>query len=246
MRRRPLLLALVAAAAAFGLAVSLGNWQLRRAQEKVALQSSWDRAAQQPAATVSGAGIADIGSQLPRRVRVVGRFLYQHEVWLQNRQMDGQTGFFLITPIRLADGAVVLVNRGFVQRDPREPMRLPPVTRPAGEVTLDGLAVAEPTRLMQLGENAQIKEGGSAIWQNFDYEAFERASGIQAARWIVQQSGGKDDNGLLRNWPRLSAGVDKHRGYALQWYALAALIAALTVFFGYRALRQRPASTDTT
>jgi surfeit locus 1 family protein len=44
----------------------------------------------------------------------------------------------------------------------------------------------------------------------------------------------------LRHWPRLAAGVEKHHGYALQWFALAALIAALTAFFGLRALRRRP------
>ena len=236
--------ALVAAVAAAALALSLGNWQLRRAQEKLALQTSWDLAEQQQPQAVTVADIDAIGEHLPRRVRMTGRFFYEHEVWLENRQMDGQAGFFLITPLRLEDGALVLVNRGFVRRDPRERTRLPPVARAPENVNVEGLAVAEPPRVLQLGENAPIDEGRPVIWQNFDFDEFERASGLRAARWVVQQAGGSAD-GLLRNWPRLSAGVDMHRGYALQWFALAALIAALTLFFGFRALRRRPAIPET-
>jgi cytochrome oxidase assembly protein ShyY1 len=118
------------------------------------------------------------------------------------------------------------------------------VARPDDEVTVDGLAVAQTPRVLQIGENAPAGEGQPAVWQNLDFDAFERASGLAGARWVVQQTNGADD-GLLRQWPRLAAGVDKHRGYALQWFALAALISALTLFFGLRALRRRSPSTGT-
>jgi surfeit locus 1 family protein len=237
MARTRTLLALVAAAAAIALAVSLGNWQLRRADEKLALQAAWDRAAQAMPLPVGGADIGAVAGRLPVRVRLRGRFLFAHEVWLDNRQMDGQAGLMLVTPLRLADGAVVLVNRGFARRDPRDRARLPEVARPPGEVVIEGLAVAHAARVLQLGENAPAGSG-PLVWQNLDYAAFERASGLAVARWVVQQTDG-DDDGLLRNWPRLAAGVDRHQGYALQWFSLAALIAALTAFFGLRALRRR-------
>ena len=230
--------ALVAAAVAIALTVSLGNWQLRRADEKLALQAAWDRAAQAAPLAVAGGNIAGVGRNLPLRVRLRGRFLFTHEVWLENRQMDGQAGLMLLTPLRLDDGAVVLVNRGFAPRDPRDRARLPAVERPQGEVAIEGLAVEHAPRVLQLGENAPAGSG-PLVWQNLDFDAFERASGLLVARWIVQQTDGADD-GLRRNWPRLAAGVDKHHGYALQWYSLAALIAVLTAFFGLRALRRRP------
>lgn len=236
MARARTLVALAAAAAAIVLTVSLGNWQLRRAGEKLALQSAWDRAEQAAPQPVSGSDIATVADRLPLRVRLQGRFLFDHEVWLDNRQMDGQVGLMLVTPLRLADGAVVLVNRGFAGRDPHDRTRLPAVVRPQGEITVEGLAVAHTARVLQLGENAPAG-GRPLVWQNLDYDDFERISGLTVARWIVQQTGGGDD-GLLRNWPRLAAGVDKHHGYAMQWYALAALITVLTAFFGLRALRR--------
>lgn len=241
MTRTPTMVAFVAALAAIALTVSLGNWQLRRADEKLALQAAWDRAEQTPALPVAGVDIAGVADRLPLRVRLRGRFVFAHEVWLDNRQMDGQAGLMLVTPLQLADGAVVLVNRGFARRDPRDRTRLPAVERPEGEVTVDGLAMAHTARVLQLGENDPAGSG-PVVWQNLDYESFERASGLSVARWVVQQTNGADD-GLLRNWPRFSAGVDKHYGYALQWFALAALITALTAFFGLRALRRRSRRT---
>ena len=238
MARTRTVVALAAAAAAIALTASLGSWQLRRADEKLALQAAWDRAELAAPLPVAGSDLAGVAQRLPLRVQLRGRFLFAHEVWLDNRQMDGEAGLLLLTPLRLADGAVVLVNRGFARRDPRDRARLPAVARPDGEVAVEGLAVAQPSRVLQLGENAP---GGSGplVWQNLDFDAFERASGLAVARWVVQQTDGADD-GLRRNWPRLVAGVDKHHGYALQWYSLAALIATLTAFFGLRALRRRP------
>lgn len=244
MIRTRTLVALAAAAASIVLTASLGNWQLRRADEKLALQAAWDRAEQAAPLPVAGTDLAAVASQLPRRVQLRGRYLSGHEVWLDNRQMDGHAGLMLITPLRLADGAVVLVNRGFARRDPRDRTRLPAVARPDDEVIVEGLAVAQTPRVLQIGENAPGGEGQPAVWQNLDFDAFERASGLAVARWVVQQTNGADD-GLLRQWPRLAAGVDKHRGYALQWFALAALIVVLTVFFGLRALRRRSPSTGT-
>lgn len=238
MARTRTLIAFVAAAASIALTVSLGNWQLRRADEKLALQAAWDRAEQAAPMPVAGTDVATVASSLPLRVRLRGRFLSAHEIWLDNRQMDSQAGLMLVAPLQLADGAVVLVNRGFARRDPRDRTRLPEVARPNDEVIIEGLAVAQTVRVLQLGENAPVGVGGPVVWQNLDYDAFERASGLAVARWVVQQTNRADD-GLLRNWPRLSAGVEKHHGYALQWFALAALITALTAFFGLRALRRR-------
>ena len=242
MNRLRTIVALIAAIVAIAVAFSLGHWQLRRAEEKLALQASWDRAAQQAPIEVTASAVGAIGANLPRSVRLSGRFVHEHEIWLENRRMDGRAGFFLITPLRLADGAIVPVNRGFAPRDPLDRTRLPEIGRPQATVVIEGLAVEQPPRVLQLGD-ASASASGGPIWQNFNFAEFERASGMRAARFVVRQSGGADD-GLLRNWPPISVGVDTHRGYAIQWFALAALIAFLTLFFGYRKLRARKAEAE--
>jgi surfeit locus 1 family protein len=100
-------------------------------------------------------------------------------------------------------------------------------------VEIDGLAVTHAPRLLELGEGGNAA-ALPAIWQNLDYAQYERASGLAVARLVVQQTSVADD-GLTRRWARPASGVDTHRGYAFQWYALSALIAVLTLFFSVRA-----------
>lgn len=224
------------AAAAFALAVALGNWQRGRAAQKLAIESQWDRAEQSPPLAV-GSGNLPAAAELPLRISLRGSFDHSRSVWLDNRQLDGRPGFWVIAPLRLDGGAVVLVNRGWVARDATDRARRPLIGEPAGEQRIDGLAVTHAPRLLELGEGGNAA-ALPAIWQNLDYANYEAASGLRVAPLLVLQTSPQDD-GLTRRWARPASGVDKHRGYAFQWYALAAMIAALTVFLSARAWRRQ-------
>lgn len=224
------LVVLVAAAAGIAATVSLGNWQTRRAEHKLALQARWDAAERAAPIEVSARDLAELPRRAPLRVKLRGRFAHGQTVWLDNRMMDGRAGFFVVTPLRIEGTEIaVLVMRGFVARDPTDRQRLPAIGQADGEVALEGLALAQTPRLLELG-TAPPSGPLPAIWQNLDYAAFEQASGQRVARIVVQQTSDGGD-GLARHWPRPSTGVEKHRGYALQWYALAALLAVLTAVF---------------
>jgi cytochrome oxidase assembly protein ShyY1 len=73
------------------------------------------------------------------------------------------------------------------------------------------------------------------VWQVLDLARYRQQSGLPVADFVVQQAGGTDD-GLVRDWPRPDAGADRHRAYALQWYALAALAAGLTGWYVWNGL----------
>jgi cytochrome oxidase assembly protein ShyY1 len=243
--RRPgragLVLALAAGLAGVVTAWSLGNWQTRRAEGKLAVEARWQAAEAAAPATPRADQVQDFGAELPRRVRLAGRYLHAQSVWLDNRPLDGKAGLLLLTPLVLADSAggratAVLVLRGWAPRDPRDRTKLPAVMQPEGQIVVEGLALPNPPRVLELGEGAVVGPL-PAIWQNLDYAAFSRVTGLAVAPWIVQQQGGAAD-GLRRDWPRPSSGVDKHRGYAVQWYSLAGLIAVLTLVLGARALRR--------
>jgi cytochrome oxidase assembly protein ShyY1 len=108
---------------------------------------------------------------------------------------------------------------------------LPRAPVSSGPLLIEGVAVPHVPRVLGLGTQGGTLRG---IWQNLEFEAYERASGRKVARFVVQQTNDTGD-GLRRVWLRPDAGVDKHRGYAFQWYSLAALIAGLTLYFGGKA-----------
>jgi cytochrome oxidase assembly protein ShyY1 len=218
------------------LTASLGNWQTRRGDEKAARQARWDAALVAPPTPVAEAGdLARIARRLPQRVQTTGRFVAEATVYV-NRIVDGVPGIQVITPLAIGEGAPwVLVNRGWTPRSPAGRTAPPAAPTPAAPTRIEGIAVERVPRVLELGD-AERRLGG--VWQNVDFDAYEAASGRAVARFVVQQTSDSGD-GLRRNWQRPDAGVDKHRGYAFQWYALSTLIVGLTLFFGGRSLLRR-------
>lgn len=230
--------ALFGAVATLVLTIALGQWQLRRADEKLTLQKQWDDALHGAPVAVSSASVGSIGAHLPARVRLTGNWLHAQELWLENRIHEGVAGFHVLTPLRTRDGTTVLVDRGFAPRDPRDIRRLPDIERPDGLASVDAIAVAQPSRVLQLGADPSPAAPPPRVWQNLDHTAFERATGLTTAPWVALQLG-PAAGGLKRAMPRMGADVDRHRGYAFQWFALAGLTAFLALFLSYRALRRR-------
>jgi surfeit locus 1 family protein len=175
---------------------------------------------------------------LHRRIEALGQWLPQHTVFLDNRQMNGRPGFYVLTPLRLDGGAVVLVQRGWVPRNFEDRLRVPQIDTPAGVVKVQGRIAPAPSKLYEMGE-----AGTGAIRQNLDLAQFRAETGLALVAGSIQQTGApQQDDGLLRDWPQISTGVDKHYGYAFQWFGLCALITLLYVWFQIvRRYKQRQA-----
>ncbi len=219
----------VALAALVGVSVTvaLGFWQLSRASEKLVLQDLVDQRQQQP--VLDGARLlqAPVGqAEVYRRVVLRGTWLANHTVFLDNRQMHGKPGFFVVTPLLPENASVaVLVQRGWAPRNFVDRAVVPVVSTPAGVVELVGRIAPPPGKLYEFAGSS-----GGAIRQNLDLEQFSREIGQPLAGVSVLQSGPAGE-GLLRDWPRLNVGVEKHYGYAFQWFALGGLIALLYGWF---------------
>jgi surfeit locus 1 family protein len=228
--------ALLAGIAGIVLTASLGNWQTRRGDEKAARQALLDEALARAPAPIAGLDeAAGVAGNLPQRVEMTGAFVPEATVYIDNRLVDGVAGFQVVTPVAIADGMPwILVNRGWAARSMADRSRLPSAPIADAPLRVEGVAVPHVPRALDLGERGGPLGG---IWQNLDFEAYEQASGRKVARFVVQQTNDTGD-GLRRAWARPDAGVDKHRGYAFQWYSLAALVIVLTLYFGGRALRR--------
>lgn len=241
------LIALVAFAAAAGTA-SLGMWQLSRAAQKLAIQQQIEQQRQRPELDNRGyAALSDPLAEVQRRVRLAGRWLPEHTVFLDNRSLQGRAGFFVLTPLELEAPArgVLWVQRGWAPRDLVQPTRLPPVATPEGRVEVTGRLATAPSRMFELAsakdgarDTAALPLGSSPIAHNLDIAAHAREHRLDVRPGALLETG-EASQGLRRDWPDIASGVDKHYGYAFQWFGLSALVLILYVWFQFIVPRRR-------
>lgn len=215
------------------LGVSLGQWQDRRAADKTRTQNTLTQRAAAAPVVVSDTPL-QAGAVELRRVSVAGEFVADWPLFLDNRPLDGKVGFYLVMPFKLAGSERhVLVARGWLPRYTGEHGRLPEFSTPRGTVVLHGVARTHLGKVMQLGQVAAVKPG--AIMQNLTVEQYAAATSHPVQPFFIEQSTAVDNTDrLVRNWPAPALGVDKHRGYAFQWYALALMALLFFVITGFR------------
>ena len=235
-------LPMIAAFVVVALTLSLGNWQLRRADEKRAIRARAEQAGHS-APVVVPAQPVDAAALDGRRVAVRGRFLAGRTVFVDNRTHNGVAGFHVATPVRIEGSELhVLVLRGWVPRDPRDRARLPEVSTPEGIVEVEGLAEAKIPQALEL--RAPTPPGPlDRVWQNLALDRFAQWSGLALQPVLVRQfDGPATQDGLVRDWPEARVDVDKHLGYAFQWFAMSAATFGLWAWFTF--FRRRDDSSD--
>jgi surfeit locus 1 family protein len=232
-RSRSLLWPTVAAVVLLVVTIAAGKWQLDRAQYKRALQAKIDAALAAPPVVLDGRPIAPEAVE-GRRVRVKGRFDANHGIFLDNRSWQGRPAYGVLTPL-LIDGAgtAVLIDRGLLLRDWKT-TSLPAVPVPPAPVEIEGVAMQPPGKYLELSRQ-QVQ---GRLWQNLDLPRYAAQLPYPLLPIVVTQLNDTGD-GLHRHWVRPDAGVEKHLGYAFQWFAMAATI---VVIYGVMYARHRRAA----
>ena len=210
-----------------GVTFSLGQWQLRRAAQKQNLQLAIE--AQSNQFILKAADLVDpkiLADAVHRRATLKGIWRPEHTVFLDNRQMNGRPGFVVITPLVLdGTGQIILVQRGWAARNFGDRAVLPPIDTPQGPVTVRGRIAPPPSKLYEF---KGVESG--RIRQNLDVTVFSREIALPLLPVSMLQMGPANE-GLLRDWAAPNVGVDKHYGYAFQWFGLCVLIVGLYVWF---------------
>lgn len=217
--------------AAMGLA-ALGVWQLERRVWKHELVAAVD--ARIHAAPVAAPGKAALGAvdakdDAYRRVTATGQFRHDRETLIQ-AVTDRGPGFWVLTPLETAQ-FTLLVNRGFVPKDRRDP-KTRVAGNVAGAVTVTGLLrVTEP-------EGAFLRSNDPAAdrWYSRDVAAIAKARGLgKTAPYFVDADGAPNPGGYPVGGLTVVRFPDNHLVYALTWFALC----ALSLFFAWRLWRIR-------
>jgi len=207
--------------------LSLGNWQLNRAAEKFALQATLETRASLPPITLDQLNEKELTNPdlKYRKAKASGRYLAEGQIFIDNRSMGDEIGYYVLTPLKMGN-AVVMVNRGFLKKDLMNHQTLD-VSVPKNEVEIEGELSPGKTRFLELsGETIQ-----GNVWQNFKPDAYSQAMGYAVAPWVLNLN--SPPEGLKAVFDQPDLGIDTHRGYAFQWFALTAATAFIYVYFTF-------------
>jgi surfeit locus 1 family protein len=225
-----LLPTLIAAAAVAGFAL-LGSWQLGRAEEKRAMARNF---------TAGGPALPweRLTADAPRYQRVELRGFYdgEHQFLLDNMSHESVAGVQVLTPLVLDDGKAVLVNRGWLPYGATR-QDLPDVDVSGEKRTVVG-------RIDELPRPGIWLEGPEAGgWPRLvQYPAMAELSAALgrdlAPKQVLLDPAVPD--GYVRDWQVPGTTPDRHLGYAVQWFALAALVAVIWFVLGFRKPGESP------
>jgi surfeit locus 1 family protein len=227
-------LMLLAATCVTLLTIRLGFWQLGRAHQKEASYQLEMANAQRPPLEVKDFLVAPPSQEegLQRRIQVSGQWLGQWTIYLENRSMQSKPGFWVLTPLQIAPGKALLVQRGWVARDLVYTDKLPAIETPAGIVDVQGRWIAAPSIMYELASkpiNPSEHQGFVTLRQNVELKSLTEETGLNFLASVRQT--GAPSEGLQRDWSSSLSGADKNRAYAFQWFALAALCVGLFAWF---------------
>ena len=211
------------------LTVYLGIWQTNRGDQKEERQRLLEARIRETPVLLTGS----VPSAEPleyRHVRASGVYDAAGQIFLDNHVMQGRAGYFVITPLRLADGALLLVNRGWVARAPSYPQP-PQVAVPPGQVDAGGLAVLPSSRFLELG--SQTVSGN--VWQNLTIARYQATTKAPVLPVVLLSD--VPGEGLVAVHETPDAGVAKHREYALTWFSLAATTLVLWIALNLKRTR---------
>jgi surfeit locus 1 family protein len=210
----------------------LGLWQLDRAAQKIAIGQAWRARAQLDplAGSLLPREPADIATNLHRRIVIEGRWMPGHTLYLDNRTQQGLAGFVVVTPLLIAPGDAVLVLRGWAPRDAADRTHVPAAPLADGNVRLEARIATWPSPRLALSSSPE----SGPIRQNLDPTQLAHEVGLTLRPLsLLQLSAPEVPDALQREWPEPPQDVWKNQGYALQWFALCALIAGLALWYGW-------------
>jgi surfeit locus 1 family protein len=201
----------------------LGVWQVSRAFEK--------RAEQQAFVTQTGfASWSDGVDVRPfQKLKATGHFDVEHQFLLENIIINSRLGYYVLTPLHVADGTpLLLINRGWFERS-SEAIDVDSLALPPDRVTVRGRAGSLPKAGYRMGEAvpADAEWPKRAVYPILDEIAAALGEPVQPFVLLMDPD---DDHGFFRHWVPEEMGPGRHYAYALQWFAMGIVLAGLLIW----------------
>ncbi len=212
--------------------LSLGNWQLNRADEKRILQRDYERhTTLDPVKLLLP--LMDVDEWRYRKVTVQGKFDTEKQFLLDNQVKNSIAGVNVLTPLKLQyQEKSVLVDRGWIPLG-SDRTQLPNVSMDADIVSLVGTVYAPFGEGYRLGGMDEGQSSWPRLVQYLDFDEMSKRLGY-AVEPLTIRLDASSPYGYQRNWPILQIVPERHVTYALQWFALAAVLVVIYLALSFK------------
>ena len=209
--------------------VSLGLWQLERADQKRTIEAAILNANIGPVELIAN------GRELLDKeyydVRLQGNYLSDKQFIYDNQIVDQVSGYYVLTPFILTDQlGVILVNRGFIPwNGQREKLADIAVDLASREIKVQ---VSSPIKRMEL-KATDVSRQFPVLIQAIDFDVLEEVSKLKFVK-VVGLLDPSSSDGYVRKWEPYTGSIEKHIGYAIQWFLMALVLAIIGLRIGLK------------
>lgn len=212
--------------------ISLGFWQLDRAEEKREIQTRVEQRTRAASLHI-GASLEPAEQVRYRNATVSGTYDARYQLLIDNKFHNGRVGYQVITPLQISGSDTwVLVNRGWVPQG-SDRQSLPDVRPPAGTVTVRGLIEIPHGHVFAMGDDNRTNSGWPAVVLWLDLARYARETGYRLQPFEILQDPA-DTGGYERQWTLVVMPPEKSVSYAVQWFAMAVALVVIYIVVNLR------------
>lgn len=210
--------------ATFAFLVSLGFWQLERADDKRSIEASIKQANTGSVELIKKE--EGLQSKEYYEVRLQGKYLSDKQFIYDNQIVDQVSGYYVLTPYALeAQSKAILINRGFIpwngRRDKLADIVIGQETR---EIKVQ---ISKPIKRMEL-KPSEVGIQFPALIQSIDLQDMADRAKVDFSS-VIGLLDASASNGFIRKWEPYTGSIEKHIGYAVQWFLMALVLAIIGI-----------------
>ena len=210
--------------ATFAFLVSLGFWQLERADDKRSIEASIKQANTGSVELIRKE--EGLQSKEYYEVRLQGKYLSDKQFIYDNQIVDQVSGYYVLTPFALeGQSKSILINRGFIpwngRRDKLADIVIGQETR---EIKVQ---ISKPIKRMEL-KPSEVGIQFPVLIQSIDLQDMADRAKVDFSS-VIGLLDASASNGFIRKWEPYTGSIEKHIGYAVQWFLMALVLAIIGI-----------------
>lgn len=214
--------------------ISLGLWQLDRAEQKRGMDNEVNAAINKPAINLNTANLNKLTEEIYRSANIIGEFDTSKQFLLDNRTHKGLPGYHVLTPFKFDNNGklnTVIINRGWIGYDgTRDKITDIGVAATSFTITGDIKSIPKSIVLSNKSESVgiifktnNIEQQGIQLIQAIKLDELQQITSYKLLPILIQLNNASPE-GFVREWQPYYGSIDKHNAYALQWFAMALIL----------------------